>query len=175
MIANSFLSVIILVLILTSGFAITPSSIPPWWIWIYWISPFSWAFRAGALNEFLSDDPSWSALSDPQVTHEACGGVCTVGQQVNGEWQPSTVCCERPYPRRRQGQARLRMQPCLLLQVLVSFDMPLDRTWILWGFLYELFLFPLMSVLCSIGMQTMRKPQQVHAFARLERCLQTRF
>mmetsp|Transcript_33340 Transcript_33340/g.83541 ORF Transcript_33340/g.83541 Transcript_33340/m.83541 type:complete len:1541 (-) Transcript_33340:49-4671(-) len=78
--ANSMMSLIILMLILTSGFSIVKSAIPPWWIWIYWISPFSWAFRAAALNEFMSEDPAWSA--DSGVYNSACGGNCTVGEQA---------------------------------------------------------------------------------------------
>lgn len=86
--ANSMMSLIILMLILTSGFSIVKSAIPPWWIWIYWISPFSWAFRAAALNEFMSEDPAWRA--DSGVYNNACGGNCTVGEQVRS-CRPSPV------------------------------------------------------------------------------------
>ncbi|EGD82449.1 ABC transporter [Salpingoeca rosetta] len=43
------------VLTLFSGIMITRANIPPWFIWIYYISPFSWSIRSLALNEFESD------------------------------------------------------------------------------------------------------------------------
>ena len=49
--------VILLVLILLSGYSIVRPSIPGWWIWAYWANPFAWAFRAVATNEFLR--PRW--------------------------------------------------------------------------------------------------------------------
>ncbi|GBF90608.1 ABC transporter G family member protein [Raphidocelis subcapitata] len=49
-------SIVLLILILTSGFTIVRTSIPPWWIWAYWISPFSWAVRAILVNEFSAPD-----------------------------------------------------------------------------------------------------------------------
>ncbi len=79
--ANSMLGLLILMLIVTSGFAIVRDSIPPWWIWIYWISPFSWAWRAAAINEFLSGDSSWTQMTTQ--SNEACAtDYCTIGEQV---------------------------------------------------------------------------------------------
>lgn len=37
------------------GFLITRGNIPPWFIWAYWLSPFSWVLRAMSINEFKSD------------------------------------------------------------------------------------------------------------------------
>ena len=48
----------LLVLIVTSGFAIVRTAIPPWWIWAYWISPFAYGLRAIVINEMTA--PSWS-------------------------------------------------------------------------------------------------------------------
>jgi hypothetical protein len=36
------------------GFLITKDKIPNWLVWLYYISPFSWSVRSGALNEFHS-------------------------------------------------------------------------------------------------------------------------
>lgn len=49
-VAGTFL----LILVMTSGFAIVRQSIHPWWIWAYWLSPFSWALRSIAVNEFMT-------------------------------------------------------------------------------------------------------------------------
>lgn len=37
------------------------ASIPGWWIWAYYISPYSWALRAIAINEMTSK--RWEALA----------------------------------------------------------------------------------------------------------------
>jgi hypothetical protein len=53
---------------------------------VYWLSPFSWAFRAAAINEFLSDDPSWTQDSGavaPECLAFPTGGNCTVGEVVS--------------------------------------------------------------------------------------------
>ncbi|CAD7702122.1 unnamed protein product [Ostreobium quekettii] len=47
----------LLMLMATAGFTITRQSIPGWWIWAYWISPFAYGYRALAINEMTS--PSW--------------------------------------------------------------------------------------------------------------------
>ena len=40
--ANALGGISIVILIITSGFVIVQDSIPPWMIWAYWISPFSY-------------------------------------------------------------------------------------------------------------------------------------
>lgn len=49
-----------LVLIITSGYAIVRTSIPGWWIWAYWISPFAYGLRGVVINELTS--PGWAAI-----------------------------------------------------------------------------------------------------------------
>lgn len=49
-----------LVLIITSGYAIVRTSIPGWWIWAYWISPFAYGLRAVVINELTS--PDWARI-----------------------------------------------------------------------------------------------------------------
>jgi hypothetical protein len=34
------------------------ANIPPWWIWGYWLSPFTYALNALSVNEFLA--PRWN-------------------------------------------------------------------------------------------------------------------
>ena len=41
--------------IIFSGYLITRDAIDPWFIWLYYLSPFSWSVRAFALIEFHSD------------------------------------------------------------------------------------------------------------------------
>ncbi|KAF6263806.1 ABC-2 type transporter-domain-containing protein [Scenedesmus sp. NREL 46B-D3] len=62
----------LLILILTSGFAIVRGSIPLYWIWAYYLSPFAYALRALVINEFRS----------PQWTQRVLGvpGASTMGQ-----------------------------------------------------------------------------------------------
>lgn len=50
----------LLVLIITSGYAIVRTSIPDWWTWAYWISPFAYGLRAVVINELTS--PGWDAI-----------------------------------------------------------------------------------------------------------------
>ncbi|CAN6833119.1 unnamed protein product [Brassica oleracea] len=56
-VANTFGSFAMLVVMTLGGFIISRDSIPTWWIWGYWISPLMYAQNAASVNEFLS--PSW--------------------------------------------------------------------------------------------------------------------
>ena len=53
---------VLLLLIISSGFIIVHNAIPAWMIWGYWLSPFSWAMRALAVNEFTS--PRWQNVEE---------------------------------------------------------------------------------------------------------------
>lgn len=90
---------------------------------IYWISPFSWALRSAAQNEFLYEDPAWAELTN--VTAPECGGNCTVGQQA-----------------------------------LMSYDMPVESAWLVYGIVYEFGVFCVMVLVCAVGMQLSTPPQQ---------------
>lgn len=63
--AQAFGMLGILMLVLTSGFAIVRTSIPPWWIWAYYISPFAYALRAIVINEMTSS--KWDAPTSSGV------------------------------------------------------------------------------------------------------------
>jgi len=60
--ASSIASVALLVNILTSGYTIVFGDIPPWWVWVYWVSPFAYAIRSFVINEMGS--PRWGDLGD---------------------------------------------------------------------------------------------------------------
>jgi len=45
-------SCVLLMLILTCGFIVTPDNIPVYYRWIYWWNPLAWAYRALLVNEF---------------------------------------------------------------------------------------------------------------------------
>jgi hypothetical protein len=50
------------------------TSIPTWWIWAYWISPFAWAVRAILINEFSAPDwqlPAPGAAPGLTIGHAA--------------------------------------------------------------------------------------------------------
>ncbi|XP_027181512.1 pleiotropic drug resistance protein 1-like isoform X2 [Coffea eugenioides] len=60
-IANTFGSFAILVILLFGGFVISHDDIPKWWIWSYWLSPLMYGQNAIAVNEFLGK--SWRKVS----------------------------------------------------------------------------------------------------------------
>lgn len=47
-------SCIMLMILLTCGFIVTPDNIPVYYRWIYWWNPLAWAYRALLVNEFTS-------------------------------------------------------------------------------------------------------------------------
>nr|XP_029118580.1 ABC transporter G family member 36-like isoform X10 [Elaeis guineensis] len=57
-VANTFGSFTMLILMLLGGFIISRENVKKWWIWGYWISPLMYAQNAISTNEFLGK--SWS-------------------------------------------------------------------------------------------------------------------
>ncbi|KAG2492873.1 hypothetical protein HYH03_008788 [Edaphochlamys debaryana] len=55
-------AVALMLSIATSGFPIARTSIPGWWIWLYWISPMSWTVRSMSISELTSPDWDDSAV-----------------------------------------------------------------------------------------------------------------
>eukprot|EP00877_Chromochloris_zofingiensis_P010755 jgi/Chrzof1/5933/Cz16g21030.t1 len=72
--ANAYGGILLLMLILNSGFTIVRTSIPGWWIWAYYISPFAYGIRSVIVNEFTA--PVWS---DPMP---GTNGQYNVGEAV---------------------------------------------------------------------------------------------
>ncbi|KAF6166988.1 hypothetical protein GIB67_030681 [Kingdonia uniflora] len=62
-VANTFGSFAMLVVMALGGFIISRDSIPKWWIWGYWVSPLMYAQNAVSVNEFLGN--SWDKRDGP--------------------------------------------------------------------------------------------------------------
>ncbi|CAI9267836.1 unnamed protein product [Lactuca saligna] len=60
-VANTFGSFAMLVVMALGGFILSRDSIPAWWIWGYWVSPLMYAQNAVSVNEFLGD--TWDKAS----------------------------------------------------------------------------------------------------------------
>lgn len=59
-VANAIAAFSLLFIMVTNGFTIIRTSIPPYIVWIYWINPFAWALRALAINELTT--PRWGTI-----------------------------------------------------------------------------------------------------------------
>ncbi|KAG6547995.1 hypothetical protein Mapa_010429 [Marchantia paleacea] len=71
-IANTGGSVGLLIVFVLGGFIIPRTSIKPWWIWGYWISPLAYAQNGVQVNEFLS--PEWSTpFTEPNGVNVTLG------------------------------------------------------------------------------------------------------
>nr|KJB54139.1 hypothetical protein B456_009G022400 [Gossypium raimondii] len=57
-VANTFGSFAMLVVMALGGYIISRDHIPSWWIWGYWVSPLMYAQNAASVNEFLGH--SWN-------------------------------------------------------------------------------------------------------------------
>ncbi|XP_042413622.1 ABC transporter G family member 36-like isoform X1 [Zingiber officinale] len=64
-IANTFGSFVLLILLVLGGFILSRHQVKKWWIWGYWISPLMYSHNAISTNEFLGH--SWSHIL-PQAT-----------------------------------------------------------------------------------------------------------
>jgi hypothetical protein len=53
-------AVLLLLNVLFCGYIVSPTVIPDYYIWLYWMAPLAWVYRALLLNEFLSDDPRYA-------------------------------------------------------------------------------------------------------------------
>jgi ABC-type multidrug transport system ATPase subunit/ABC-type multidrug transport system permease subunit len=52
--AGGLSAIFIMVFILLSGFLITKSNIPDYFIWLYWINPVAWCIKALAVNQYTA-------------------------------------------------------------------------------------------------------------------------
>ncbi|XP_028753873.1 ABC transporter G family member 32-like isoform X2 [Neltuma alba] len=57
-VANTFGSFALLVVMALGGYIISRDRIPSWWIWGFWVSPLMYAQNSASVNEFLRD--SWN-------------------------------------------------------------------------------------------------------------------
>lgn len=81
----------LLVLIVTSGFAIIRTAIPPWWIWAYWISPFAYGLRAIVVNEMTSAGWSYSDATTPPGSTVGIQALESFGFQTD-QCAPAPLC-----------------------------------------------------------------------------------
>ncbi|CAK9136579.1 unnamed protein product [Ilex paraguariensis] len=65
-VANTFGSFAMLVVMALGGFVISRDSIPRWWIWGYWFSPLMYAQNSASVNEFLGH--SWDKKAGNQTS-----------------------------------------------------------------------------------------------------------
>ncbi|XP_051137169.1 ABC transporter G family member 32-like isoform X2 [Andrographis paniculata] len=65
-VANTFGSFAMLVVMVLGGFILSRDSIPVWWIWGYWFSPMMYAQSAASVNEFLGH--SWDKKAGDGTT-----------------------------------------------------------------------------------------------------------
>ncbi|KAI3468284.1 hypothetical protein Pfo_024947 [Paulownia fortunei] len=65
-VANTFGSFAMLVVMVLGGFILSRDSIPIWWIWGYWFSPMMYAQSAASVNEFLGH--SWDKKAGNNTT-----------------------------------------------------------------------------------------------------------
>ncbi|KAL6064490.1 ABC2 type transporter superfamily protein, variant 2 [Balamuthia mandrillaris] len=80
-IANTFAPAVNLVLLLFCGFLIYSDSIPPWFIWIYWIDHLRYAYEALIINEFNGLELSCSS-DELQPPQDVADGSLFNGTQV---------------------------------------------------------------------------------------------
>jgi len=93
---QAYMSVSMVLLILFSGFTVTPNNIPDYWTWLYWINIFAWAFRGLIVNEYDSgkyeaDSGQYDAyagrnLTDGEIALKQGGFVDRNGDPYTSEW-----------------------------------------------------------------------------------------
>ncbi|KAL3650869.1 ABC transporter G member 32 [Castilleja foliolosa] len=70
-VANTFGSFALLVVMVLGGFVLSRDSIPVWWIWGYWFSPMMYAQSAASVNEFLGH--SWDKKAGNSTSSVSLG------------------------------------------------------------------------------------------------------
>ncbi|KAL3688205.1 hypothetical protein R1sor_014514 [Riccia sorocarpa] len=83
-VANTGGSFALLVIFVLGGFLIPRTSIKPWWIWGYWISPLSYAQQAVNLNEYLS--PQWDKVVEGSPEPLGIRYLKSIGGFTRGYW-----------------------------------------------------------------------------------------
>ncbi|XP_025626107.1 ABC transporter G family member 32 isoform X2 [Arachis hypogaea] len=70
-VANTFGSFAMLIVMALGGYIISRDRIPSWWIWGFWISPLMYAQNSASVNEFLGH--SWDKTVQNQITNYPLG------------------------------------------------------------------------------------------------------
>lgn len=83
--AMAFSGVIVLALVIYTGFAITVPSMHPWFSWIRWINPIYYAFEILIANEFHGRRFTCSSIVPPYSPNIGTSWICAVSGAVAGE------------------------------------------------------------------------------------------
>ncbi|CAN6456247.1 unnamed protein product [Victoria cruziana] len=83
-VANTFGSFALLVIIVLGGFILSRDNIKKWWIWGYWISPLMYGQNAIAVNEFLGK--SWHHVLPNSTTSLGEAILKSRGMFTEGYW-----------------------------------------------------------------------------------------
>ncbi|GMF47376.1 unnamed protein product [Phytophthora fragariaefolia] len=70
----------LLISVLFSGYVVTRTQLPDWFIWIYWIDPISWGLRSLAVSQFRHEE------FDRCVVTEGGTNYCTKYAMDMGEY-----------------------------------------------------------------------------------------
>ncbi|OQR86560.1 ATP-binding Cassette (ABC) Superfamily, partial [Thraustotheca clavata] len=81
----------ILVFVLFAGFIISPSIMPDYFIWLYWINPLSWCVRSLAINQYTSHEfqqPTYNGRDYLSLRGDTMGNYMlkTFGLQTDRAW-----------------------------------------------------------------------------------------
>jgi hypothetical protein len=76
-IAQTLAGVVLILMVLFSGYIIPKSNIPPGWIWFYWLNPIAYVLRSVTVNEFLASDYDFPVCLD-----ETCSATKRFGDLV---------------------------------------------------------------------------------------------
>jgi ABC-type multidrug transport system permease subunit len=81
--ATPVAGIMIIVMILFSGFILPKAIIPPGWEWFYYINPISWALKAVTVNEFMSTKYDFDTCINPACTSTKRFGTYILEQYGN--------------------------------------------------------------------------------------------
>eukprot|EP01082_Thalassiosira_pseudonana_P014895 g13469.t1 g13469 contig8:742113-747102(+) len=77
-------AVILLLNTLFCGYIVSPTVIPDYYIWIYWMMPLAWVYRALLLNEYTSDDEQYADGKGEEILRSF--GFLYKGEPFAPEW-----------------------------------------------------------------------------------------
>ncbi|KAF7559139.1 hypothetical protein G7046_g5028 [Stylonectria norvegica] len=77
--------VLVLALVIYSGFVITVPSMKPWFSWIRWINPIYYAFEIVVANEFHGRRFTCSSITPPYTPLVGDSWICSIAGSVAGE------------------------------------------------------------------------------------------
>lgn len=87
--AMTLSGVLVLALVIYTGFAITVPDMHPWFSWIRWINPVFYAFEILVANEFHNKDFTCSSIVPPYSPNIGNSWVCAVAGAVPGQYTVS--------------------------------------------------------------------------------------